>query len=180
VGGSDNDVLCQLEWQQQGARQAFKAVEFRAGGGFKTKISADSRQDLAYPNTRIVPATCYGNLQDESIRAVRSETAGATGGARDGSPDSPESFAWRRPRTFLVSLQDRQLLTKCQIFESDVSVTTEHENDKSNCDENCSQHEKRTVPSSDERINELGAQGVLANDRPRVVVDREKVRQLHG
>jgi hypothetical protein len=45
-----------------------------------------------------------------------------------------------------------------------MSVSTEQQNDESHYDDNCIEHEKTTVPPSDERINGLGAHGVLAND----------------
>jgi len=44
-----------------------------------------------------------------------------------------------------------------RIFQGDMSMTTEHKNDESNPDENCIQHEKRTLPLSDGRINGLRA-----------------------
>jgi len=53
------------------------------------------------------------------------------------------------------------LLTKCHIFQRDMSVSTEQQNDESHYDDNCIQHEKTTVPPCDERINGLGAQGVF-------------------
>ena len=68
-----------------------------------------------------------------------------------------------QPRTFIVSLEDGQLLAKCQIFQREVSLSTEQQNDESHYDDNCIQHEKTTVPPSDEGKNGLGAQGVLAN-----------------
>jgi len=63
-----------------------------------------------------------------------------------------------QPRTFIVSLEDGQLLAKCQIFQREVSLSTEQQNDESHYDDNCIQHQKPTVPPSDERFNGLGAQ----------------------
>jgi hypothetical protein len=37
-----------------------------------------------------------------------------------------------QPRTFHVSLENGQLLTECRIFQCDMLVTTEDENDESN------------------------------------------------
>jgi hypothetical protein len=69
-----------------------------------------------------------------------------------------------QPGTFYFSLEDGQLLTKCQIFQCDMLVTAEHKNDESNPSQDSVQHEKKTVPSSDRIINPLLAHEVLAND----------------
>ena len=77
-------VLCQLEWRNRGAR------------GFKARIPGGRRiqdENLRRIQGKICHSQthgscllrCYDNLQNESIRGVRSETAGATGGARDGN-----------------------------------------------------------------------------------------------
>src|SRR5206468_1264785 len=75
------------------ARERFKTrlsgrrrIQDEISGG-----AADSGQELACRNTPI-PQRCYGNVQNESICAVRSETGGARGGAREGSPRHSRSF----------------------------------------------------------------------------------------
>ena len=55
------------------------------------------------------------------------------------SPTVPST----QPRTFQISLEDGQLLTKCRIFQCDVRITTKHKNDESNPSQNCVQHEKQ-------------------------------------
>jgi hypothetical protein len=59
-----------------------------------------------------------------------------------------QSIPTVQSRTFIVSREDGQLLTKCHSFQRDMSVSTEQENDESHYDDNCIQHEKATVPPS--------------------------------
>ena len=76
-----------------------------------------------------------------------------------------QSIPTVQPRACLVSLENGQLLTECHIFQSDMSVTAQYQNEEPNCDENSIQHETATVPSSDERIKYLMAHRVLAEDK---------------
>ena len=56
----------------------------------------------------------------------------------------------------LPALHEAQV-TKCRILQRDMSVPIDQQNDESHYDDNGIQHEKTTVPSSDGRINGLGA-----------------------
>ena len=60
----------------------------RARGGFETRISGGRRIQgtSRLAQTHGSHLCCYGDVQNESIWRVKSETAGATGGAREGRP----------------------------------------------------------------------------------------------
>ncbi|HYR83574.1 MAG TPA: DNA/RNA non-specific endonuclease [Terriglobia bacterium] len=53
-------------------------------------------------------------------------------------------------------------------------MTIEHKSEESNPDENCIQHEKTTLPSSDGRINGLAAYGVFGERQAEVGKDIEQ------
>jgi len=58
--------------------------DFRAGGGFK----ANFRVGGGTP----IPLHCYTDVQNESIWQLKSETADARGGAREGRPRHSRIF----------------------------------------------------------------------------------------
>jgi len=64
-----------------------------------------------------------------------------------------------------IAFENSQLLTKCGVFQGDLFLTTEHQNNESTHDHYCVQHVEMTLPLCDGRINCLLPYEVLAKDK---------------
>src|SRR6266850_444809 len=79
-------------------------------------------------------------------------------------PDPKQSVSAMQSWSPHVAFENSQLLTKCGVFQGDLFLTTEHQNNESNHNHYLFQHVEMTLPLGDARINCLLAYAVLAKD----------------